>query len=147
MGYASSFAGRTAAQADMTAAGAHLAMALSDHLASHYPSHPAPLKVPLMVFPEHACVYLPGRNSTSRGFVVGEMPGGIYHRFMDAGFRRSGKLVYQPVCAGCRACVSLRVPVEGFQPGKSQGRCVRRNGDLLIPSAEPVPTQEKFDLY
>jgi arginine-tRNA-protein transferase len=116
-------------------------------LASHYPSHPAPLKVPLMVFPEHACSYLPGRNSRSRGFVVGEMPGGIYQRFMDAGFRRSGKLVYQPVCAGCRACVSLRVRVETFQPSKSQRRCIRRNADLVITSAQPIPTEEKFDLY
>lgn len=83
----------------------------------------------------------------SRAFVVGQMPGEMYHRFMDAGFRRSGKLVYQPVCAGCRACMSLRVPVDTFQPSKSQRRCIRRNADLRIQSAAPVATEEKFELY
>ena len=95
---------------------------MSSLAASHYPTHPAPISVPLTVFPEHDCSYLPGRSSTSRGFLVGQMPGEIYHRFMDAGFRRSGKLVYQPVCAGCRACVPLRVPVETFRASKSQRR-------------------------
>src|SRR6476661_420299 len=115
--------------------------------ASHYPSHPAPVKVPLMVFPEHECSYLPGRLSTSRGFVVGEMPGTIYHRFMDAGFRRSGKLVYQPVCRGCRACLSLRVPVATFAASKSQRRCWRKNQDLRVTTGEPEATEEKFELY
>jgi arginyl-tRNA--protein-N-Asp/Glu arginylyltransferase len=114
---------------------------------SHYPSHPAPVKVPLMVFPEHACSYLPGRMSTSRGFMVGEMPGTVYHHFMDAGFRRSGKLVYQPVCRGCRACVPLRVPVGSFKPSKSQRRCARRNGDLAVIADVPRATAEKFELY
>jgi arginine-tRNA-protein transferase len=100
-----------------------------------------------MVFPVHDCSYLPGRQATSRGFVVGEMPGAVYHRFMDAGFRRSGKLVYQPVCRGCRACVPLRVPVESFKPSKSQRRCVRRNGDLSVGVDVPEATAEKFELY
>jgi leucyl-tRNA---protein transferase len=114
---------------------------------SNYPSHPPPASVPLLVLPEHDCTYLPGRRSTSRGFIVGRVPGETYHRFMDAGFRRSGRLVYQPVCNGCRACVSLRVPVETFQPSKSQRRCIRNNQDLLVTCGEPEPTEEKFALY
>ena len=108
---------------------------------------PPPVKVRLLVLPEHDCSYLPGRRSASRAFMVGEMPGEVYHRFMDAGFRRSGKLVYQPVCRGCRACVSLRVPVATFQPGKSQRRCWRKNQDLTVTAGEPIPTEEKYDLY
>jgi arginine-tRNA-protein transferase len=75
------------------------------------------------------------------------MPGEVYHRFMDAGFRRSGKLMYQPVCSGCRACVSLRVPVSTFAASKSQRRCWRKNQDLSITSGEPDATEEKFELY
>jgi leucyl-tRNA---protein transferase len=75
------------------------------------------------------------------------MPGEVYHRFMDAGFRRSGKLVYQPVCRGCRACMSLRVPVGTFAPSKSQRRCWRKNQDLLVTSGQPEPTDEKYELY
>jgi arginine-tRNA-protein transferase len=85
--------------------------------------------------------------ATSRGFMVGEAPGSVYHRFMDAGFRRSGKLMYQPVCRGCRMCVPLRVPVQSFLPSKSQRRCVGGNRDLTIEVGPPEPTAEKFELY
>jgi arginine-tRNA-protein transferase len=75
------------------------------------------------------------------------MPGGMYQQFMDAGFRRSGTVVYQPVCADCQQCVPIRVPVNRFKPGKSQLRSVRLNKDLLITESEPELTDEKFDLY
>ncbi len=114
---------------------------------SHYPSHPPPVDVSLLVLPEHECSYLPGRKSTSRALLAERMQGETYHQFMNAGFRRSGKLVYQPVCSGCRACVPLRVPVETFTPGKSQKRCLRKNNDLHVTTSEPVATEEKFGLY
>ncbi len=66
---------------------------------------------------------------------------------MDAGFRRSGKVVYQPVCSGCRACQPIRVPVARFHPSKSQRRCYRRNSELTFSVAAPVPTSEKYELY
>lgn len=116
-------------------------------LTSHYPSHPPPVNVRLLVLAGHDCSYLPGRRSVSRAFMAGRMPGAVYHRFMDAGFRRSGKLVYQPVCPGCRACVPLRVPVAGFRATKSQRRCWRKNQDLAVTSSSPAATGEKFDLY
>src|SRR5438477_622465 len=84
---------------------------------------------------------------TTRGLWVGNMPPSVYHRFMDAGFRRSGKLLYQPVCGACRACVPIRVPVATFRPSKSQRRCRRRNEDLEVTVAGPVATDEKFQLY
>lgn len=83
----------------------------------------------------------------TRAFMVGRMPGHVYHAFMDAGFRRSGKLVYQPICVGCRECVSLRVPVAQFEPSKSQRRCLRKNADLTVIAARPTATDEKFELY
>jgi arginine-tRNA-protein transferase len=76
------------------------------------------------------------------------MPENVYQDLMDAGFRRSGRMVYQPVCRGCRACVPIRVPVARFRPGKSQRRCARRNADLHVTVARrPVPTDEKFALH
>ena len=75
------------------------------------------------------------------------MDGGIYHGFMDAGFRRNGKLVYQPVCRGCRECVPIRVPVHRFAPSKSQRRAWGRNQDLVISIAAPKADDEKFELY
>ena len=112
-----------------------------------WPGLPAPRNIPLISLEEHPCPYLPGRVARNRAFVCEQMPADLYHQCMDAGFRRSGKLVYQPVCAGCRACQPIRVPVESFVPSKSQRRAWRRNADLMVDVSAPQPTQEKFDLY
>lgn len=70
-----------------------------------------------------------------------------YHQFMDAGFRRSGHVLYQPACRDCRACVPLRVPVAGFVPNSSQRRCYRKNADLVVDVGLPAVTEEKLALY
>lgn len=112
-----------------------------------YPNIPAPTDVPLVTLPAHECPYLPDRRATSRAFYTHQLTADVYHDFMDAGFRRSGKVVYQPVCQGCRRCLPIRVVVDEFRPDKSQRRCARRNADLLIAQEQPQPTEEKFDLY
>ena len=114
---------------------------------SHYPGLPPPVKVSLTTLGDHPCSYLPGRTSRSRALWAEQMPAAVYHRFMDAGFRRSGKLIYQPVCGACRACMPIRGPVATFRPSKSQRRCRRRNEDLEVTVAEPAATDEKYDLY
>ena len=111
------------------------------------PPLPPPVPVRLTVLSPHPCPYLPGRTATLRAFAPERLDGQAYHRFMDAGFRRSGRMVYQPVCDGCRACVPIRVPVDGFTPDKSQRRAARRNADLTVTVGEPAATDEKFDLY
>jgi arginine-tRNA-protein transferase len=112
-----------------------------------YPALPPPVKVRLTVTPEHPCPYLPDRTARNRAFLASRIDADIYHRFMDAGFRRSGRYVYQPVCPACSACQPIRVPVATFAPSKSQRRCWRRNQDLSVEVAAPRVTDEKFDLY
>lgn len=114
---------------------------------SHYPAIPPPADVAFVSEPEHPCPYLPGRSARSRAFWAAQMAPAMYEEFMNAGFRRSGNVLYQPVCRGCRACLPIRVPVLRFRPNKSQRRCRRRNADLRISSATPVATDEKFELY
>ena len=111
------------------------------------PPLPPPAPVRLTVLPAHPCSYLPDRTATLRAFATRSMDPELYHDFMDAGFRRSGRTVYQPVCEGCGLCVPIRVPVDRFRPDKGQRRCARRNADLLVRAAEPKLTDEKFDLY
>jgi leucyl-tRNA---protein transferase len=120
---------------------------MKKHAACAYPSFPAPVDVPLVVLPSHDCSYLPGRVARSRAFYADELPPQAYHDLMDAGFRRSGRVIYQPICQGCRACLPIRVWVERFLPNKSQRRCARLNGDLTVSECAPVATDEKFDLY
>jgi leucyl-tRNA---protein transferase len=112
-----------------------------------YPALPPPVDVPLVVLPKHSCPYLAGRVAEDRAVWASSIPADIYQQFMDSGFRRSGRLVYQPTCRGCRECQSIRVPVAEFRPDKSQRRCRRSNGDLNVTHQSAVFTSEKYDLY
>ncbi len=83
-----------------------------------------PAKVRLFPAPAHPCPYLPGKSAQL--LVVDPstpLDTGLYQRFLDQGFRRSGDYVYRPVCPNCNACVSLRLPVHQFTPNRNQRRC------------------------
>jgi arginine-tRNA-protein transferase len=114
---------------------------------SYWPALPPPVRVPLTQLSPHPCAYLPRRHASDRAFLADVMPPELYHAFMDRGFRRSGKVIYQPTCRGCRACVPVRVRVEDFVPSRSMRRCLRRNGDLVVSEGPLVPDDEKFELY
>ena len=111
------------------------------------PPLPPPIGVRLVTTGDHPCSYLPGRTARNRALLAGRLGGAVYHAFMDAGFRRSGRMLYQPTCPACRACVAIRVPVAAYVPSKSQRRCARRNDDLVITTGEARPTDEKYDLF
>jgi len=119
----------------------------TDQAFSIYPFLPAPPGLPLTVLPEHPCAYLPGRAARSRAFYANRIPNDLYRQLMDAGFRRSGRVVYQPICSGCRRCVPIRVPVDQFKPSDSQKRQRRRNADLLVTTHPPSVSDEKLLLY
>lgn len=106
-----------------------------------------PNSVGLTVIPPHPCPYLPDQRATLRAFHAQHLDPALYQGFLDASFRRSGQVIYQPVCERCRACLSLRVPTSTFQPSKSQRRCLRRNSDLKVAVGHPEPSDEKYELY
>ena len=114
---------------------------------SVYPALPPPVAVELTLLGEHDCNYLPGRPAQSRAVRANRIDPRLYHEFMNANFRRSGDVLYQPVCRSCRACVAVRVPVAEFVASKSQRRVWGKNQDLLVGVGIPEPGDEKFDLY
>lgn len=121
---------------------------------SHWPSWQLPVKRELVsVTEKHPCGYLENRLATFRAFDAadGNWAAGlspeIFQKLLDSGFRRSGSIIYQPMCAGCRQCVPLRVPVESFVPSKSQRRVLRKNQDLVVRVGAPEVTREKWELY
>ena len=121
---------------------------MSEQKVSHWPSWSLPvLPSEVTVTPRHACGYLAGRLATFRAFEAEAVTGEGYQRLLDAGFRRSGVMIYQPMCAGCRSCVPLRVPVETFAASRSQRRVWRRNKDVVVEAGRPEPTREKWELY
>lgn len=115
--------------------------------ASSYPAAAPPIPVELTLMPPHPCPYLPGRQAQLRAFYTPRIDPIVYHDFLDASFRRSGSVIYQPVCQGCRACLPLRVPVESFHPSKSQRRCRQRNSDLKVAAGPLRASDEKYELY
>lgn len=62
------------------------------------------------------------------------------------GFRRSQAVAYRPSCAGCNACVSVRVVADGFEPNATQRKLIRRHADVEVHACRPWATSEQFDL-
>ncbi len=102
----------------------------------------------LLLTGEHDCPYLPRRQA--RNLVV--EPGTVQDRgdhtdFSRLGFRRSGNYLYRPHCAGCAACISMRVPVQRFRWRRRHRRCLRHNQDLVAREGPIRFRQEAFELY
>ena len=94
------------------------------------------------------CPYLPGRQerklfTTLRGQTAGEVNDELSLR----GFRRSQSVAYRPACANCGACLSIRTPVDQFEPGRAHRRIAKRNADLVRRISAPWATEEQFDLF
>src|SRR3546814_6646003 len=66
--------------------------------------------------------------------------------FRSIGFRRSQNVAYRPSCAGCTACVSVRVVTQEFRPNATQRKLLRRNEDLVVTACKPWSTEEQFEL-
>ncbi|KQZ66061.1 MULTISPECIES: arginyltransferase [unclassified Lysobacter] len=97
---------------------------------------------------EHACGYWPER--VARDLVLDPRDPRLrnwYPHALGWGFRRSGDIVYRPHCAGCRACVAVRIPVDRFQPDRSQRRCLARNTDVEMRVRPAERSEEHLALY
>ncbi|MEQ8821857.1 MAG: arginyltransferase [Sumerlaeia bacterium] len=97
--------------------------------------------------PEHTCPYLTGQMARERAFAADRLPFGVYRCLMDQGWRRSGRVLYKPSCAGCSQCRPIRIAVKDFQLNRTQRRLLKRNGHLEAHVRAPVPTEEKFHLF
>ena len=108
----------------------------------------APFRFPrFFVTNPSPCPYLPGRSERK---VFTELNGENASELNDAlgriGFRRSQNVAYRPSCAGCTACVSVRVVAHEFQPNATQRKLLRRNEDLVVTACKPWSTDEQFEL-
>ena len=65
----------------------------------------------------------------------------------QAGFRRSHRFAYVPVCRECNACATVRILVEGFRARRSHRRLLARNADLTARDAPPQASAEQYDLF
>lgn len=96
----------------------------------------------------HGCSYLPDREATTLFLDPQEQPGqGVYDALSLLGFRRSGRHLYRPHCEGCRACISVRIPVQDFAASRTQRKLMSRNADLEIRMRPAAFHEEHYALY
>ncbi|SFP90369.1 arginyltransferase [Sphingomonas rubra] len=108
----------------------------------------APFRFPrFFVTSPSPCPYLPGRQERK---VFTELTGPHAAELNDAlgriGFRRSQGVAYRPSCAGCTACVSVRVVTHEFVANATQRKLMRRQGDLEVTACRAWATDEQFQL-
>ncbi len=110
--------------------------------------HESSLKAQFYLTAPQACAYLDGREerkvfTTLNGSSATTVNNTLSHK----GFRRSQSVIYRPACVGCSACMSIRIPVETFQPGRTQRRVLARNAHLERRACEAWATESQFALF
>lgn len=108
----------------------------------------APFRFPrFFVTSPQPCPYLPGRQERK---VFTELSGPHAAELNDAlgriGFRRSQSVAYRPSCAGCAACVSVRVLAGEFRANATQRKLMRRHAGVEISACRPWATDEQYQL-
>ncbi|WP_106478619.1 arginyltransferase [Phytohalomonas tamaricis] len=115
---------------------------------SDHPLTPSARDLRFFLTVPHVCSYLKDREATTLFLDPHELPSDeVYSALTLLGFRRSGGHLYRPHCGDCRACISVRIPVEDFKPNRTQRRILRRNSDLEVIEKPAVFDEEHYALY
>jgi len=95
-----------------------------------------------------ACPYLPNREERKVfTHIVGRRGRELNEILTQGGFRRSQTIAYRPACDACRACVSVRVLVNEFEPSGNMRRVLKDNADLVGTAMPNRPTSEQYSLF
>jgi arginine-tRNA-protein transferase len=94
------------------------------------------------------CPYLKGQEERKVfTHLVGERARELNDVLTHGGFRRSQSIAYRPACETCRACLSVRVVVNDFQPSRTMKRIAQRNADVIGDLRHPAPTSEQYSVF
>ena len=110
--------------------------------------HTLPIAPQFYVTAPQPCPYLEGRMERKLFTALkGDGAEALNDALSRQGFRRSQNVLYRPSCAECSACLSARIRVADFRPGKSERRVLRRNARLERRTTSPWATEEQFALF
>ena len=93
------------------------------------------------------CPYLPGLDSTTETLLMTGVSPPELEQLLERGWRRFGPVYFRPVCLQCTACVSVRVPVQGFSPSTNLRRVEKRAGHLKVAIGKPAVDEVRLALY
>jgi arginine-tRNA-protein transferase len=112
------------------------------------PNDPPLQKLQFYATTPYSCGYLPNRAAQSLIATPQHLINAqTYSGLIQLGFRRSGKFVYRPHCEKCNACIPVRIPVDQFQPNRSQKRAFKKH-HMFEASINPLAFQdEHYKLY
>ncbi len=103
---------------------------------------------PLVVVDGDCAYFHDGRPTCTAFALPGHLSGSEYQAAMNIGMRRSGTVVYRPICDGCRRCQPIRVRVGDFVPSRSQKRVQKRvDGMFQVRWGRPILDDEHLELY
>src|SRR5215468_1973315 len=98
--------------------------------------------------PERRCSYLSDQRARLEYDHVLDLSEAEYLALMLDNWRRFGRMLFRPACAGCRACRAVRVRVDDFRPDRSQRRVRKLNEHAVaLRIEEPSVSAEKLELY
>jgi leucyl-tRNA---protein transferase len=100
-----------------------------------------------LVEPPRPCFYLPAETASLEYRVIYGISDAQYEQLLFRGWRRFGVHFFRPACAPCAKCRSIRINIEAFKPGKSQRRCLRRNGRVRVELGRARATAAHVKLY
>jgi arginine-tRNA-protein transferase len=94
------------------------------------------------------CPYLPGQEERKVfTHIIGRRGRELNEILTQGGFRRSQTIAYRPACETCRACISVRVLANEFNPSGNMKRVLKGNRDLIGNVVPNKPTSDQYSLF
>lgn len=94
-----------------------------------------------------ACAYLPWQTASLEYRIMLGVTQDELESLLERGWRRFGLAYFRPACPACSECVPLRVPVDRFEPSKSQRRVLAKGRDFELRLGPPLADAPRIELY
>ncbi len=93
------------------------------------------------------CSYLPGLEQTTHYKIIEKCAIEYNELLIERGWRRFGNMFFRPMCAGCSACESIKIDVNGYLFSKSEKRVIKKNAHLRTLLRRPSASHSHIALF